>query len=305
MKNLLRQFLMIILLLMVTIVHAQEFHPIWNEIMPNSKGLALKDSIDNERLVQVATPGITVFAPAKAVNKKVAVLIIPSGGYKILTYQTGGVQLAKWFNTLGITAVVLSHRLPHSSDLVEAHKAPLQDAQRAMKYIRDHADLWNIDMNKVGAMGCSAGGHLTACLATINEDWSKVGDDKDSISFRPNFTILVSPVITMGEYTHGGSRNNLLGKEASQTLIDTFSCEKNVSKNTPPAFIVHATDDKTVPSMNSVLFYSALKQNNIKGASLHIYPSGDHSISLRNNPEMTNTWSVLAELWMKEMKIIN
>lgn len=284
---------------------AQEFHPIWDKTMPNSKGIALQDSIENERLLQVARPGITIFAPARAVNKHVGILIAPSGGYKILTYQTGGVQLAKWFNTMGITAFVLSHRLPHSPDLIDPYKAPIQDAQRAMKYIRHNAHLWDIDINKIGAMGCSAGGHLTASLATFKEDWSKIGDSKDDISFTPNFTILVSPVITMGEFTHAGSRNNLLGKDALQKLKDIFSCEMNVTESTPPAFIVHATDDKTVPSMNSILYYSALKKNNIKGTSLHIYPSGDHSISLRNNPELTSTWSVLAELWMKEMKIID
>lgn len=285
---------------------AQDFIPIWKgSRMPNSKGIEVKDSIANERIYQVGTPGIYVFEPSKAENKGAAVLIIPGGGYARLAYQISGFQLAKWYNTFGITAFVLNHRMPQSPDVEESYKAPLQDAQRAMRYIRANAEQWGININKVGVMGCSAGGHLSACLSTFTEDWSKVGDKLDTFSFTPNFTILISPVISMGEIAHKGSRDNLLSKDASQKLKDMFSCDKRVTENTPPAFIVHATDDKSVSSLNSILYYTALKEHNIKMTTLHIFPEGGHNIALRNNPGTTNKWSLLAEEWLGDIGMLS
>ncbi len=154
-------------------------------------------------------------------------------------------------------------------------------------------------------MGSSAGGHLAACLSTFTEDWSATGDSMDTVPYIPDFTILVSPpVISMNEYVHKGSRDNLLGKDASQELKDAFSCNKRVTDKTPPAFMVHASDDRTVSSLNSILYYSALKQHNIIKASLHIYPQGGHSIAARNNPGSTNSWTILLEKWLNEIGII-
>jgi len=292
------------LLLSVFSGYCQKFIPLWDSKMPNSKGLDIKDSIANERIYQVGTPGIYVFETSVAENKNAAVLITPPGGYARLVYQAAGFQLAKWFNTMGITAFVLIHRLPKSPDVIESYKAPLQDGQRAMKYIRANAKNWNIDANKIGVMGCSAGGHLSACLSTINDDWSIIGDKLDAISFRPNFTILVSPVITMNEYIHKGSRDNLLGKDVHQSLLDKFSCNLQVTEKTPPAFMAHATNDKTVSPMNSILYYTALKKNNVEMSTIHVFPEGGHDIALRNNPGTTNTWTSLAEGWLREIGII-
>ena len=149
---------------------AQSFHSLWKDNMPNSKGITVKDSIANERVYQVGTPGVYVFEPSIAENKGVAVLIIPGGGYARLAYQISGWQLAKWFNTFGVTAFVLNHRMPQSPDVKVSYQAPLEDAQRAMRYIRSHAADYGIDVHKVGVMGCSAGGHLSACLSTFTED---------------------------------------------------------------------------------------------------------------------------------------
>lgn len=291
-----------ILIISFTLLYAQEFTPIWDSKMPNSKNLAVKDSIANERVFQVGTPGVYVFTPSISENKKAAVVIIPGGGYARLAYQISGFQLAKWFNTFGITAFVLNHRLPHSPDVIEMYKAPIQDAQQAIKFIRKNAAKWDIDTNKVGVMGSSAGGHLSACVSNFTEDMTA---SKDTTNHIPNFTILISPVISMNEFAHKGSRDNLLGKEASQDLKDMFSCELKVNAKTPPAFIVHASDDKTVSSMNSILYYSALKKNNIKKSTLHIYPEGGHSIALRNNPGTTNSWTLLCEEWLSEIGIIS
>lgn len=155
-------------------------------------------------------------------------------------------------------------------------------------------------------MGCSAGGHLSACLSTFKEDWSVADDNIDTFPFRPDFTILISPVITMHEeFVHKGSRQNLLGDNSSAELTDLFSCELQVDKNTPPAFIIHASDDNSVSSINSILYYSALKKNNVKMSTLHIFPEGGHSIALRNNPGTTNTWTYLVEKWLYETDIID
>lgn len=284
---------------------AQTFVPVWEKgHMPNSKGIAVKDSVANERIHQVSTPGLYVFEPSKEENKGAAVVIIPGGGYARLTYQISGFTLAKWFNAFGVTAFVLQHRLPQSPDVEVSYRAPLQDAQRAMRYIRAHAAQWGIDPQRVGVMGCSAGGHLSACVATITDDWSCAGDSLDRQPFTPDFAILVSPVVSMGDIAHKGSRQNLLGTYDSPDLREKFSCDTQVSEYTPPMFIVHALNDNTVSCLNSIALFEALKRHDIKGSSLHIFPSGGHSIALRNNPGTTNEWSSLAEKWLTEIGIL-
>ena len=286
-------------------LQAQTFIPIWEaDHMPNSKGIILKDSIADERIYQVGTPGVYWFAPSDAENKNIAVLIMPGGGYARLTYQISGISLAKWLNTMGIHAFVLQYRLPQSPDVEISYKAPLQDTQRAIRYIRAHAAEWGIDPQRIGVMGASAGGHLSACAATITDDWSQVGDSLDRQPLMPNFAILVSPVISMGETTHQGSRIHLLGKYDSPTLREKLSCENRVSAATPPMFIVHATDDPTVSCLNSLALFDALKRHNIKGSSLHIFPWGGHNIALRNNPGTTSEWTSLAEKWLSEIGIL-
>lgn len=293
------------LLLSSTKATAQTFFPVWNHNMPNSKGVSVKDSIANERIYKVANPGVYTFLTSKAENKHAAVLIIPGGGYVRLAYEISGFQLAKWFNTIGVNAFVLAHRFPQSPDVKVSYKAPLQDGQRALRYIRAHAKDYQIDMDKIGVMGCSTGGHLSASLSTIGDDWSLVGDSLDTYSCKPNFSILISPVISMDDaYVHKGSRENLLGKSPSQELKDIFSCDKQVSAATPPAFLVHAMNDTSVSCMNSILYFSALKKQNLEGSALYIFPAGKHSIALRNNPLSTNSWPELAELWLKEIGII-
>lgn len=283
---------------------AQEFIPLWEKgKMPNSKGMNLPDDIRNERIYQVGTPGFYAYFPSIQENKGAAVVICPGGGYERLAYIIAGHQIAKWFNTLGISAFVLNSRLPNSPDLTQREIAPLQDAQRAMRIIRQNAEKWQIKPDKIGIFGTSAGGHLAANLGTETQDLAKIGDDLDKFPFNPNFTILISPVITMGEFTHAGSKKNLLGENPTKELIEKYSLEKQVKETTPPAFLVHATNDKGVSVKNSVLFYNALLDKNIS-ASLHIFPFGGHSISLRNNPGSTDEWTKLCEMWLIEMEFI-
>lgn len=296
----------IVLLILFAFVgmQAQEYIPLWEKNkMPNSKGLFIKDSISNERVMQVGTPGIHAFFTSVQENKEAAVLIIPGGGYHHLSYNISGFQLAKWFNTIGINAFVLTHRLPISADIKEREKAPLQDAERAMRIIRKNAVNWKIDTNKIGVMGCSAGGHLAASLGTIKDDFAKIGDEYDSYSFKPDYMILISPVIDMGKDGHKGSKENLLGSDPSPELIKKYSLQFQVSDYTPPTFMTHAFNDKVVSPKNSLLFYDALLVNKIP-SSLHIFNQGGHAIALRNNPGSTNLWTGICEQWLTEINIL-
>jgi acetyl esterase/lipase len=291
----------LVVLILAAPVFAQEFVPLWEKgKMPNSKGLALSDDIRNERIYQVGTPGFYAFFPSNQENKGAAVLICPGGGYERLAYIIAGHQIAKWFNAMGVSAFVLNYRLPNSPDLERRETAPLQDAQRAMRLIRQNAEKWQIKSDKIGVLGTSAGGHLAANLATDETDSSKTGDAADAFAFAPNFAILISPVITMGEFAHAGSKKNLLGENPSREMVEKYSLETRVTAKTPPVFLVHAADDKSVSVRNSLMFYNALLDKNVP-ASLHIFPFGAHAIALRNNPGSTEEWTRLCEMWLIEM----
>ena len=286
-------------------IRSQQFLPIWPaDKMPNTKGLKLEHIEERERITQVAQPGMYTFFTSKEENTGSAVLICPPGGYAKLTYAIAGFQFAKWLNTMGINAFVLIHRLPTSPDLIEREKGAVQDAQRAMKIIRSNAVTWGITPSKIGIMGASAGGHLATTLGTHKEDYSIINDTTDQFSFQPNFMILISPVITMGEYAHKGSLNNLLGNKPAQQHIDYFSNEKHVSETTPPAFIVLAQNDPVVNPINSILFYQAMLEHNVSG-SLHIFPEGGHSIALKNSPKSINLWTNLCEEWFNDLSILD
>lgn len=298
--------LMVCFCLLITAgARAQDFIPIWPENnIPNSNHLKLSDSIANERIYRVMLPGMYAFFPGKQENKGVAVVICPGGGYERLAYVVSGLQLAKWFNTMGITAFVLNYRLPNSPDLKQRETGPLMDAQRAIRYIRANAARWGIDSAKIGIMGSSSGGHLAASAGTINDDVSAIKDSLDKISFKPNFLILVSPVIDLStSYAHTGSRKNLLGPNVTDKLAKKYSLQLQVTATTPPCFIVDAINDKTVNPMNSLLFYQALLQNNVP-VSFHAFPQGAHAIALRNNPGSTGLWTTLCEAWLNEMGFI-
>lgn len=297
-------FFVLVISFSVCSATAQEFIPLWPKgKMPNSKGLNLNDSIANERVYRVGTPGMYAFFPSAQENKGGAVIICPGGGYERLAYVISGTQLAKWFNTMGVSAFVINYRLPNSPDLRQRELGPLQDVQRAVRVVRANAAKWGIKRDKIGVQGSSAGGHLAAMAGTQTSDVSAIGDSLNAISFRPDFMILVSPVINLGTYAHAGSRKNLLGENASSELIEKYSQETQVTNVTPPAFLVHAFNDKAVSARNSLLFYGALLDKGVP-ASLHIFPQGGHAIALRNNPGSTEAWTSLCEAWMIEMGFI-
>lgn len=302
--NKMKKILAILFVFISISISAQNSISLWPEgKMPNSKGMKLVDIEERERITQVSSPKMLAFFPPKEEQNGSSILIMPSGGYQKLTYNLGGIQLAKWFNTHGITAFVLIYRLPNSPDLLTSENAPIQDAQRAMKLIRSNATQWNLDVNKVGVFGSSAGGHLASTIGTHTTDLSKVNDAVDAFSFQPNFMVLVSPVISFGQYTHKGSLQNFLGDHATAEKIKEYSNEFQVTKNTPPTILFHAQNDPTVNAMNSMLFYEQMLKNEVKG-SLHIFPKGMHNIGIYNESPLTDEWKTISIKWLKEMEVI-
>jgi len=299
-----KTFLTILILVCGYALFAQAFIPLWPEgKKPNFNGRSVTDSFYNDRIWRVGTPGMYSFLVPKSENNGSAVLICPGGGYERISYLYNGFNLAKWYNNIGVNAFVLLYRLPHQADLKQRQLAPLQDAQRAMRIIRANASAWNIKTDKLGVMGTSAGGHLASTLATHPEDVSAIGDSLDRLSYRPDFLVLLSPVISMGKYTHPGSRKYFIGPDSTKEMIERYSNELQVSSFTPPTFLVHALNDSTVSVRNSYLFYGALLDKKIN-ASIHIFPRGGHGIRMDENPGSTDLWLNLLEAWLKEMNFV-
>jgi acetyl esterase/lipase len=260
-------------------------------------------SADIVRIAKVQVPHIEVYLPAKKNATGQAVLIFPGGGYGILAFDWEGTDFAKLLNAKGIAGIVVKYRLPSVKSQTDMHQVPLQDAQRALRLVRAHANEWNIDSANVGILGFSAGGHLASTLGThFNEEVYAKQDEIDQLSARPDFMTLAYPVITFGELnTHGGSRKNLLGENPSQKMIDHFSNELRVTPDTPPTFLLHATDDTAVPVENSLLFYKALLKNKVP-AEMHIYPTGGHGFALGLQDPHLATWTDQWVGWLKGPK---
>ena len=215
----------------------------------------------------IEQPSLRVFLPAPELATGRAVVACPGGGYSGLAVNHEGYDWAPYFNKQGIALIVLKYRMPKSDRTL-----PISDAEAAMKMVRDSADVWNLNPNDIGIMGSSAGGHLASTIATHAPE-----------ALRPNFQILFYPVITMDKsFTHMGSHDNLLGKDASADLEKEFSNEKQVTKETPRAFIVYSDDDKVVPPANGVNYYLALNKKGVPSV-LHIYPTGGHGWGIRED----------------------
>lgn len=277
---------------------------LWDTI-PNSKPTEEQETttIDGiKRVALVKEPTLEAFLPARKNISDKAVIICPGGGYRILSYDWEGTDIAKWFNSKGITAFVLKSRLPTSKSLIVRHEAPLQDAQRAIRIVRNNAKEWGIDPDKIGIMGFSAGGHLAASLGTQFDKPNNFKEQAlDTISAKPNFMMLIYPVISMQDsLTHKGSQNNLLGKNASDQLKNKYSNELQVTKDTPPTFLVHSADDRAVPVANSLEFYKALHKKGIE-AEMHIYPKGGHGYSFAINKGRLATWPDRLYDWLQSL----
>jgi acetyl esterase/lipase len=248
------------------------------------------------RISNISIPTLIVFLPAKELSNGTAVVICPGGGYGINAIQHEGIDVARKFNEAGVAAFVLKYRLPSDNTMKDKSIGPLQDAQQAIKVVRDRANDWNVDPSKVGIAGFSAGGHLASTAGT---HFQKVMiDNVENTNVRPDFMILLYPVISFSEeLTHMGSRNNLIGKSPSEESVKLYSNELQVTKKTPPAFIVHASDDGAVKVENSLRFYEALNNNGIL-SELFIFPKGGHGFGLINSTS-PDRWMDRCLDWMK------
>lgn len=300
---------LILFLLFSSSIFAQDENEtleLWPAGIPNSQASSEKETQEKEGILwisKVQDPSMEVFLPVKQAATGQAVLICPGGGYEGLAYDWEGTQIAKWLNTKGIAGIVLKYRLPNSASVKTSYEAPLQDAKRAIRLIRSHANEWNIDQKKVGVMGFSAGGHLASTLGThFNAEETVPTDSIRSINARPDFMVLVYPVITMKkDFTHMGSRNSLLGENPSEALIKEFSNEEQVQIDTPSTFLIHATDDDVVPVENSIQFYRALVDKKID-AEMHIYPEGGHGFALALDKGYLRSWPDRLEDWLQRLE---
>jgi acetyl esterase/lipase len=279
--------------------------PLWKGLPPGGKVSDTYKEIviyrDNDpgkpRSSQVTNPEIQVFLPATEKASGAAVVICPGGGYGMLAYDHEGIDVARWFNERGVAGIVLKYRLPSDQIMEDKSIGPLQDVQQAIRLVRRNAAAWKIDPAKIGVMGFSAGGHLAGSASTRYDE--SVYTPEDAVSARPDFSILVYGVLSMqAEITHGGSRKNLLGDNPSQEAVNRASNELRINAHTPPAFLIHAQDDKAVPVANSLRYYEAMIAHGISG-ELHIHEKGGHGFGLGVNPGSPAHWTKDLESWMK------
>lgn len=272
------------------------FHPaiinLYKDEIPNSIYCDVDETASGEGTsiicYNISVPTLTVFLPPPDKNTGAAVIYCPGGGYVCEGYGSG-IYLSEKFNKQGIAFFILKYRLPSDSIMADKSIGPLQDAQQAIKTVRERSDEWRIDPSKIGVMGASAGGHLASTLGTHFEKSYIPNEEKTDL--RPDFMILVSSVISMYEdITHQGSRNRLLGEDPEEDIVKWFSNETQITEYTPPTWLIHAEDDSTVLVENSILFYDALVKNQIP-AELNLYDKGDHSI----------LWHLPADEWMQNL----
>lgn len=247
--------------------------------IPNSKpGPDNETGAETGWIQKVSRPTIQVYLPAKVKATGASVLIIPGGGYAGLTFTNEGVEQAKYFVDHGIAAIVLKYRLPSDLTMTDKSIGPIQDAQQGLRLIRLHASQWNLDPARVGVVGYSAGGHLAATLATHFQ--KSYIDNPEPVSLRPDFQVLVYPVISMdAKITHMGSRNALLGASPSEALVKDFSNEQQVTAETPPALILHAADDQLVDIDNSIAYFQALRHAGVP-VEARLFEKGQHGLFL-------------------------
>jgi acetyl esterase/lipase len=292
--------------MMIFPVQAQNITlPLWNGTPPLQKEMDLNEEVVSEGIIRIGNvqiPTIEVYLPAKQIATGQAVVIFPGGGYSILAYDWEGTDFAKWLNSQGIAGIVVKYRLPKSASLTDPKEVPLMDAQRAIRLVRQNASGWNIDPTKVGIMGFSAGGHLASTLSTqYSHTVDRAMDAIDALSARPDFSILVYPVITfVNPAIHSGSMKALLGENQTEELKKRFSAELNVTEETPVTFLVHAGDDTGVPVENSLLYYAALRAKGVS-ASLHVYPKGGHGFAFGMGKGPVENWRDILLDWMKAL----
>jgi acetyl esterase/lipase len=302
-----RHLAILLNLICLSPLFAQETLEIWEGKVPGSISALNYEQVEHKNnagvvtgISKVATPVMKIFLTENP-GKNASILILPGGGYSHLSVDKEGKKVANWVNSLGLNAFVLHYRLPSDKIMKNKSLAPLADAQQAMRLIRKNAEKWNLVSDEIGVLGFSAGGHLAASLSTRFDE--NIISGNQEISARPDFSILIYPVISMmNDFTHKGSQESLLGKNASEEVLRKFSNQYLVSLETPPSFLVHATDDKAVPVENSLEYYKALKQNDIP-VEMHLFENGGHGFGLGRKG--TNTfWPKNLEKWLDQHGLI-
>ncbi|MCP4609329.1 MAG: alpha/beta hydrolase [Planctomycetes bacterium] len=273
---------------------AHKVIPLWADGAPGAKGTEDGDK-----------PSLTIYLPEKEKATGAAVVICPGGGYGHLAMDHEGHQIAQWLNSFGVAGFILQYRHSRSGSGY-GHPAPLQDAQRAVRTVRARAKKWKVDPARIGILGFSAGGHLASSAGThFQNRYSDAKDSIDKASCRPDFMVLIYPVISFTEsFTHKGSRKNLLGADPERDLVENMSNERQVTARTPPTFLVHGNDDKGVPPENSVFFYLALRKAKVP-VEMHIYENGRHGFGLGKDFGPVSTWPTRCQNWMKNRGLLD
>jgi acetyl esterase/lipase len=288
--------------MVVVCTRSQTILPLYPDSIPNSRPATNLEKIEYRNGIQiisnVSVPTISIYLPERKKTPTAAVIIFPGGGYHILAASHEGSDVAKQFVAMEVAAIVVKYRIPDDRTMIDRSIGPLQDAQQAIKVVREHAKEWNIDPAKTGIMGFSAGGHLAASAGTHFSP--ALVANPANVSLRPDFMILIYPVISfLDSIRHNGSMENLIGKNPPQAKKEYYSNELQVTNNTPPTFLVHASDDDLVIPENSVSFYKALLQHGVK-AELHLYQDGGHGfgMNLRNKNEK---WMERCKHWLQRL----
>lgn len=282
-------FVILLSFLFMSNLTAQTVVSLWDGNPPTSNTLMEEEVVVNGSVSGVSNPDIRIYLPDTTKRKNIAIIICPGGGYARLAIDHEGAQFAKWLNDQGITAVVLKYRMPNG------HKeVPLDDLQQAMRYVRSNAVEWGIvDENmetRIGVAGFSAGGHLAATAST----------HYTSSELRPDFSILFYPVITMGSYTHEGSRDNLLGQNVTANDVLYYSTETRIDEQTPPTILLLSDDDKAVPPKNSLMYYNALNGKGVP-ATMYVFPEGGHGWGMRSDFKYHQEMLTLLRMWLEQL----
>jgi acetyl esterase/lipase len=268
---------------------------IWPEGVPGLRADAAPEVPGDERVSQVHVPTLTVYPAPADLATGTAVVICPGGGYGWLSTVNEGSKVAAWLNSIGVTAFELHYRLSEYGQ-----PAPLRDVLRALRFARSRAAGFGVRPDRIGVMGFSAGGHLASCAATLFDDPDgRTGAPLDAVSARPDFAVLLYPVISLRDpFAHAGSRQNLLGASPSPELIAHYSTDGHVTAATPPTFLVHAEDDGAVPVENTLMFYRALRAAHVP-AEVHIYAKGGHGFGMRGTAGLASTWTERCADWLR------
>ena len=295
-----------LLLLMHTLAKSQTQIPLYGGSIPNAKKIADNEWTEKRddgitAIHNITVPSLTIYEAPKEKATGTGVIICPGGGYGIVAISHEGFDVAKQFNAMGVTAFVLKYRIPTDSTMENKEIGPLQDAQRAIQYVRENAKKYHLKKNKIGILGFSAGGHL-ASTASTHFTTSQISNKKHT-DLRPDFAILVYPVISFTDsLMHKGSRDNLLGKDPSQEKITLYSNELQVNDKTPPTFLVHAKDDSGVKVENSIAYHDALLKSGVQ-TEMYLFEKGGHGFGL-NNPTSGVKWMDHVQQWMKKMSLL-